>query len=183
MAKERYPGERRGLSLFLDDLRSCALEVCGADSLLVHAIRRALHTGDLDHLRHARTLFNHLPREQRQALSAACVTPAAERRPPADELLERYSDREPEPFVSFERRGEADGTARTEVTLTHELLPASGVRVMVSPGTLPTTAAGDLRRIANMIENDRRLLSDRYWRRGDEDRSRGPAGQAPNSSS
>jgi len=107
----------------------------------------------------------------------------AGRRPPADELLERYSDREPEPFVSFERRGEADGTARTEVTLTHELLPASGVRVMVSPGTLPTTAAGDLRRIADMIENDRRLLSERYWRRGDEDRSRGPAGQAPNSSS
>ena len=64
-----------------------------------------LRSGDLDHLRHARTLFNHLPREQRRLLSAACVMPAAEPRPPAHELLERYSRREPEPFVSFERRG------------------------------------------------------------------------------
>lgn len=183
MARERYPGERRGLSLFLDDLRSAAAGICGVDSLLVHAIRRALHTGDLDHLRHARTLFNHLPRHQRQALSAACVAPAAAPRPPALELLERYSDREPEPFVSFERRGEGDGTSRTEVTLIHELLPAAGVRVMVSPGTLPSTAASDLRRIAGMIDRDRRLLSERYWRGRDEDRSLDPAGQAPNSSS
>lgn len=183
MARERYPGERRGLSLFLDDLRSCAADVCGPASLLVHAIRRALHTGDLDHLRHARTLFNHLPRDQRQALSAACVTPAVERRPRTHELLDRYSDREPEPFVSFERRGEGDEAACTEVTLTHELLPASGVRVMVRPGTLPSTAVSDLRRIAGLIESDRRLLSERYWRGRDEDRSCDPAGQAPNSSS
>lgn len=183
MARERYPGERRGLSLFLDELRPWVAAICGADALLVHAIRRALHSGDLDHLRHARTLFNHLPRDQRQALSAACVTPAAEQRPAAHELLERYSDREPEPFISFERRGEDDGTARTEVRLTHELLPASGVRVMVRPGILPSTAASDLRRIAGLIESDRRLLSDRYWRGGDEGLPRGPVGQAPKSSS
>ena len=118
MAKERYPGERRGLSLFLEDLRSCAAGICGADSLLVHAIRRALQTGDLDHLRHARTLFNHLPREQRQALSAACVAPAAAPRPAAHELMERYSNREAEPFISFERRGEPGAAPRTEISRT-----------------------------------------------------------------
>lgn len=182
MAKERYPGERRGLSLFLEDLRPCAAGICGADSLLVHAIRRALHTGDLDHLRHARTLFNRLPREQRQALSAACVAPAAEPRPAAHELMERYSSREPAPFVSFERRGEPGAAARTEISLTHELLPASAVRVMVSPGTLPSAAASDLRRIAGLIERDRRLLSDRYWLAREVEPA-GGSGQAPKSSS
>ena len=34
MARERYPGERRGLSLFLEELRPAAARVCGADSLL-----------------------------------------------------------------------------------------------------------------------------------------------------
>jgi hypothetical protein len=34
---------------------------------------------------------------------------------------------------------------------------------MVSPGTLPSSAAGALREIANWIERDRRLLSSRHW--------------------
>ena len=164
MARERYPGERRGLSLFLEELRPAAAAQCGADSLLLHAIRRALRSGDLDHLRHARTIFNHLPREQRHELSAACVTPSDAARPPAHELLERYSHRDPAPFVSFERTGARSSSPSAEVSLTHELLPASAVRVMVSPGTLPSAAADDLRRIAGLIESDRRLLSERYWR-------------------
>ena len=182
MISERYPGERRGLSLFLEDLRPAAVRLCGRDSLLVHAIRRALRTGDLAHLRHARTLFNHLPREQRHDLSAACVAHPEERRPPAHELLERYSHREPTPFVSFERRREREPEPTTEVSLTHELLPASAVRVMVSPGVLPSTAADDLRRIAGLIEQDRRLLSDRFWLARPTDGS-GEAAQAPSSSS
>ncbi len=52
------------------------------------------------------------------------------------------------------------------MSLTHELLPHSAVRVLVSPGTLPQTAAAGLRRIADMIEGDRRLLSERHWDRG-----------------
>ena len=76
MARERYPGERRGLSLFLEDLLPEALRACGSHSILPHAIRRALRTGDLGHLRHARTIFNHLPREQRRRLSAACIVSA-----------------------------------------------------------------------------------------------------------
>jgi hypothetical protein len=163
MATERYPGERRGLSLFLEDLLPAVEGVCGRHALLFHAIRRGLATGDLDHLRHARAIFNHLPREHRQLLAGAVV--AGSRgvpEPPAHELLEAYSQRDPAPFVSFEagRRGDVPAS----VTLTHELLPPSPVRVMVSPGTLPRTAADSLRRIAVMIEEDRRLLSHRYWR-------------------
>ena len=164
MARERYPGERRGLSLFLEELRPAAAKLCGANSLLLHAIRRALRSCDLDHLRHARSIFNHLPREQRHELSSACVAPTDTAKPPAHELLERYSNREPAPFVSFESKGAPSPSRPTEVSLTHELLPASALRVMVSPGTLPSAAADDLRRIAGLIESDRRLLSERYWR-------------------
>jgi hypothetical protein len=53
---------------------------------------------------------------------------------------------------------------------------------MVSPGTLPRVAADDLRRIADQIEGDRRLLSERYWRRRGDRRPDEPA-QAPSSSS
>jgi hypothetical protein len=162
MATERYPGERRGLSLFLEDLLPAVEGVYGRPSLLFHAIRRALATGDLDHLRHARAIFNHLPREHRQLLAGAVV--AGNRgvpEPPAHELLEAYSQRAPAPFVSFEAGRPNDVLA--SVSLTHELLPPSPVRVMVSPGTLPRTAADSLRRIAGMIEEDRRLLSHRYW--------------------
>jgi hypothetical protein len=85
MARERYPGERRGLSLFLEDLLPEALQACGHHAILPHAIRRALRTGDLDHLRHARTIFNHLPREQRRRLSAACIAGGGSARPPEHE--------------------------------------------------------------------------------------------------
>jgi hypothetical protein len=37
--------------------------------------------------------------------------------------------------------------------------------VLVSPGTLPGSAAQALRRIAEWIERDRRLLSARHWQR------------------
>ncbi len=182
MARERYPGERRGLGLFLDDLRPAATRICGAESILAYAIRRALRSNDLDHLRHARRIFNHLPREQRRELSAACVTRRPTGQPAAHDLLERYSRQEPAAFVSFESAGDSVPNRPASVALTHELLPATPVRVMVSPGTLPHTAAGDLRRIAAMIERDRRLLSPLYWRRRGSAPDAEPA-QAPKSSS
>jgi hypothetical protein len=37
------------------------------------------------------------------------------------------------------------------------------LRVTIEPGTLPSVAADGLRRIATMIETDRRLLSPRFW--------------------
>jgi hypothetical protein len=164
MTRERYPGERRGLGSFLEDLQPAVARQLGEDALLHHAIRRALRSGDLDHLRHARTLFNHLPREQRRELSSAIVAGADAAAPARDELLERYARRPTAAFVTFEvvpGSGERDDTS---VALAHELLPSAAVRVMVSPGTLPQTAADGLRRIAGMIERDRRLLSERHWR-------------------
>ena len=163
MARERYPGERRGLGLFLENLLPIARQALGEDALLCHAIRRALHSGDLDHLRHARTIFNHLPRTQRRELSTAVVesgiarlTAAAGEPDPPD------APEEPAPFVSFE--APPPGHDAPSVSLTHEILPPDPVRVIVAPGTLPRTAADSLRRIVDMIEQDRRLLSERYWR-------------------
>ena len=164
MTKERYPGERRGLSLFLQDLLSPVERQCGQRSILLHAIRRALRSGDLHHLRHARKIFNHLSREQRGRLTAAIVAHGGSATPASHELLDAYSRRQPASFVSFESASDAPGEKPASATLTHELLPPSPVRVMVSPGTLPSTAANSLRHIAGMIESDRRLLSERYWR-------------------
>lgn len=164
MTKERYPGEQRGLSRFLTDLLPAVEQHCGRQAILGHAIRRALRSGDLAHLRHARRIFNHLPREERSDLAAAIVRRASSATAPEPhELLDAYSQRQPEAFVSFESSSDAPGSMPVAVTLTHELLPASTVRVMISPGTLPRTAAEALRRIAAAIENDRRLLSKRYW--------------------
>lgn len=167
MTRERYPGERRGLASFLEDLLPVAAERLGPGTLLHHAIRRAVRSGDLDHLRHARTLFNNLPRERRHELSNALVArgqAAATAGPAKHELLERYARRPTAAFVSFEVvPGAGEGNAPT-VALGHELLSPAAVRVLVSPGTLPQTAADGLRRIAGMIERDRRLLSERHWR-------------------
>lgn len=96
MTQERYPGERQGLGLFLEELRPIAAGTLGTDSLLHHAIKKALATGRLETLRHARALFNSLPREQRQTLQAgmlANMEPAADDRPAADE------DGPPRPFA------------------------------------------------------------------------------------
>ncbi|MDX6751495.1 hypothetical protein SH611_16940 [Geminicoccaceae bacterium 1502E] len=79
MERERYPGERSGLRLFLIELRPGVEHQLGADSLLLHAIRRALRIGGLAELRQARRLFNALPREQRQSLSLGVVARMAER--------------------------------------------------------------------------------------------------------
>ena len=49
------------------------------------------------------------------------------------------------------------------VELDHELCDDVPVRVLVSPGTLPGSAAQALRQIAAWIERDRRLLSARHW--------------------
>ena len=162
MANERYPGERRGLQLFLQDLHPAVEEQCGKGSILLQAIRRALRSGDLDRLRHARQIFNHLPREQRQRLSASLVR--GERAEPSrGDLLDSYSRRDPAPVICFEARQPGTRRGGVKVDLRHELLDTADLTVLVKPGTLPTAAADELRRIAAMIDNDRRLLSDRFW--------------------
>ena len=107
MPDERYPGERRRLRLFLEELLPAVertTEAHAAPSLLRQAIVRALRTGELLHLRHARQLFNHLPREHRQALSVSMLRPKVRPVPTRDELLDELSQRQPAPVVCLETR-------------------------------------------------------------------------------
>lgn len=172
MPDERYPGERRGLRLFLEELLPAVDRTAAGDgvpSLLRQAIVRALRTGELLHLRHARQLFNHLPRDRRQALSTAMLRPKTRPLPTRDELLDELSRREPAPVVCLEAKlpsAATDGAPPVRVELRHELAaPPSPVRVAIEPGTLPSVAADALRRMASMLEADRRLLSARFWER------------------
>lgn len=162
MEEERYPGERRGLTLFLGDLLPVVERDLGADSLLAHCARRALRRGGLRDLRHARQIFNSLPRDIRSKLTQALVV-AAGPAPARHELLEAYSCREPTPFVCFETPPEPAMGRPASVTIRHELLETGPVMVLVRPGTLPSAAARTLREIATLIEDDRRLLSTRFW--------------------
>lgn len=170
MRRERYPGEQRGLGSFVSELLPLVERELGPDSLLLHAVRRALCTGDLADLRRARQMFNLLPRERKRALSAGIVarsrsrSTAARPQPDRGSLLESYSRREPASFVCFEARESIGRPTPPAVGIRHELLDDASLRVLVRPGTLPSAVADRLRRIADLIEKDRRLLSERFWR-------------------
>jgi hypothetical protein len=163
MAGERYVGERRALRHFLEELRPLVVAALGDDSVLHYRIDQALQSGDLGALRHAREIFHNQPDDLKRALMRGIFEgPAA---PARDRLLERYALREPEPFVRFDAYPAANAEdLGLSVALDHELGEDVPLRVMVSPGTLPSSAAGALREIANWIERDRRLLSSRHWR-------------------
>jgi hypothetical protein len=166
MDQERYPGERRGLALFLEELLPLVERELGPASLLHHCIRRALRGTPLRRLRHARQMFSNLPRETKRRLSIGLIA-APDAAPGRDELLETYSQREPAPFVCFEPGDDRHAPGRASVGIRHELLEPNPVQVMVRPGTLPSSVAHSLREIAALIERDRRLLSPRYWRRAE----------------
>jgi hypothetical protein len=83
MVVERYPGECRVLRHFLVELQPVVLTSLGCDSMLYHAIRRALAANSLNEMRRARRLFNVLPRELKKALSDGLVERAVARQPPS----------------------------------------------------------------------------------------------------
>jgi hypothetical protein len=163
MEAERYVGERRALRHFLQELRPLVIAVLGEDAVLRYRIDRGLQSGDLAALRHAREIFHNQPEElKRRLMRGIFEAPAA--RPSKSHLLERYTEREPEPFVRFEAYPAANSAdVGLSVDLDHELCDDVPVRVLVSPGTLPGSAAEALRQIAAWIERDRRLLSARHW--------------------
>ena len=175
MEGERYVGERRALRHFLHELRPLVVAALGRDAVLTYRIERALRSGDLDALRAARTVFHNQPEDlKRQLMRGIFEAPSA--KPTKNHLLERYTMSEPEPFVRFD----AYPSARSEdlglsVELDHELSDDVPLRVMVSPGTLPSSAADALRQIADWIERDRRLLSRRHWRMSGRSVSEPPA--------
>ena len=135
----------------------------GEDAVLRYRIDRALQSGDLGALRTAREIFHNQPEDlKRRLMRGIFSTPAA--RPSKSHLLERYTQREPEPFVRFDAYPAATSEdIGLSVELDHELCDNVPVRVLVSPGTLPGSAAQALRQIAAWIERDRRLLSARHW--------------------
>ncbi len=71
MEDERYPGERRGLRLFLEGLVDAVDAELGRDALLYHRIKIALERGDLGSLRAARQMFNHQDTALKRRLSLA----------------------------------------------------------------------------------------------------------------
>jgi hypothetical protein len=71
MGEERYPGEARGLRLFLEGLLVAVEAELGRDVLLYHRIRTALERRDLKSLRDARQMFNHQETELKRRLSLA----------------------------------------------------------------------------------------------------------------
>ncbi len=156
--EERYPGERRVLALFLRDLQPAVERELGEGSLLYGAIQRALREPRLRYLRHARALFNHLPRAVRRRLSQHLLTrrdrsepEAAASRPPAVPMR-----------VRFEAQERQDGLAVRGLEPEQEA-DASDIRVLIRADVLPGTAARRLRELAEWLEQDRRLLSRRFW--------------------
>ena len=181
MDGERYVGERRALRHFLQELRPLVVAALGEDAVLRYRIDRGLNSGDLAALRKAREIFHNQPEDlKRRLMRGIFEAPAA--RPSKSHLLERYTEREPEPFVRFDAypAATAEGIGLS-VELDHELSEDIPVRVLISPGTLPSSAAAALRQIADWIERDRRLLSARHWKQvadaqGSLERAAGPAG-------
>jgi hypothetical protein len=163
MEAERYVGERRALRHFLQELRPLVVAALGSDAVLRYRIDRALQSGELAALRKAREIFHNQPEDlKRRLMRGIFEAPAA--RPSKSHLLERYTQREPEAFVRFDAYPAATSEdVGLSVELDHELSDDVPVRVLVSPGTLPGSAAQALRRIADWIERDRRLLSARHW--------------------
>lgn len=172
MEGERYVGERRALRHFLQELKPLVVATLGQDSVLAYRIGQALTTADLASLRRARQVFHNQPEDLKRRLMRG-IFQAPQTRPSKDHLLESYSLREPEPFVRFDAYPAArNDEVGITVEIDHELAEDVPVRVLVSPGTLPSSAAAALREIATWIERDRRLLSKRHWRLEDGKRQR-----------
>jgi hypothetical protein len=167
MDGERYVGERRALRHFLQELSPLVVAALGPDSVLRYRIERALQSGDLAALRKAREIFHNQPEELKRRLMRG-IFEAPAQRPSKSGLLKRYNMREPEPFVRFDAYPAASAEEiGLSVELDHELAEDVPVRVLISPGTLPRSAAEALRHIAAWIERDRRLLSTHHWEGAD----------------
>ena len=164
MHAERYVGEGRALRQFLRELRPLVAATLGPDALLGYRIDRALSTGDLPALRAARAAFHNQPEDLKRQLMRGIFETPTPAKPSKSQLLEQYTTQEPEPFVRFDAypAARADDLGLS-IELEHQLCEDVPVRVLISPGTLPASAAQALRHIADRIEADRRLLSARHW--------------------
>ena len=164
MDGERYIGESRALRQFLRELRPLVTATLGRDALLGYRIDRALRTGDLPALRAAREAFHNQPEDLKRRLMRGIFEAPMPAKPSKRKLLEQYTEQEPEPFVRFDGYPAArPDDLGLSIELEHQLCDDVPVRVLISPGTLPASAAQVLRHIADLIATDRRLLSARHW--------------------
>jgi hypothetical protein len=178
MIGERYVGERRALQHFLSELQPLVIDLLGRDSVLWHRIDRSLKIGDLDALRRARETFHNQPDDlKRRLMRGIFEGPAGvgEQRPLGPELIN--PDMGDPAMVAPGIGGKAavirfdavPAACDDEIELAAslqvdaEIDSASPVRVLIRPGTLPGSAATALRRVADWIERDRRMLSRRRW--------------------
>ncbi|MGI9417104.1 MAG: hypothetical protein ACR2RA_04620 [Geminicoccaceae bacterium] len=178
MSSERYVGERRALWHFLSELRPLVVAELGDDALLRHRIDRALKTGDLEMLRHARRMFHHHPEALKRRLMRGIFEGAAAGDelpavlPDAPAATPDHGDGRSGEGVRMVRFDAFPAASREDVALAVELDTAmdgaAPVQVMIEPGTLPRSAAQALRQIADWIEHDRRMLSNQHWALKDE---------------
>ena len=170
MDGERYVGERRALRHFLQELRPLVIAALGESAVLRYRIDRALRSGDLDALRAAREMFHNQPEGLKRRLMRGIFEAPAAPKPTKRELLAQYTARAPEPFVRFDAYpGARSDDLGLSIELDHELSDDVPLRVLISPGTLPRSAAQALRQIADRIESERRLLSARHWQNAGRD--------------
>lgn len=173
MSSERYVGERRALWHFLSELQPLVVTALGEDSLLRHRIDRALKTGDLQMLRHARRIFHNHPDALKRRLMRGIfeTTPIGGELPalsPDEPLPSSISRAEPAQKTGSVVRFDAFPVAHgQDVAMSVEVdvgkSGAAPVQVAIEPGTLPRSAAEALRQIADWIETDRRMLSSQHW--------------------
>jgi hypothetical protein len=163
MEGERYVGERRALRHFLQELQPLVAAALGRDAVLSYRIGRALRAGDLASLRLAREVFHRQPEDLKRQLMRGIF-----QAPPAQSDHDRGEGsgdgRGALPLIRFD----AYPSARSEdiglsVQLDHDPGDEVPLKVLISAGTLPGSAAEALRQIARWIERDRRLLSARRW--------------------
>lgn len=173
MSNERYVGERRALWHFLSELQPLVAASLGDDALLSHRLVRALKAGDLESLRNARRIFHNQPDDLKRKLmrgifegtAAGAEVPS----PLPDEPVMGDGVTKPDmTTIRFDAFPAARGEdAALSVELDHDHPSDVPIRVMIKPGTLPSSGAETLRQIADWIEHDRRMLSTRHWGRDD----------------
>lgn len=179
MNSEHYEGEKEGLSSFLSGLALAIAAISSRDHLLYRRTRKALDNNNLSEMRVAHNMFEMLPSETREALLCAIprdtLSDELEQERPIEPMMAlremsstfHHIDIEPDTetaneFVSFEMQSDVHPDVSTK--LVEEALDPVALRVLVKPGTLPSTVAHALRHIADNIDKDRRILSKRYWK-------------------
>jgi hypothetical protein len=164
MAGERYVGERRALRHFLTELRPLVTAALGENALLRYRIDRALRIGDLESLRAARETFHNQPDDLKRRLMRGIFEGPTDSRTEPGPRLAGLRDKPRAPVVRFEAHpAQRPQDLDLKVEIEHQPRADAPVRVLITPGTLPSMAAHSLREIAKWIEQDRRLLSSRHW--------------------